>query len=56
MLKTRDDFIKCQANMYELVKGEKMRILVCAGTGCVANGSLKVYDALRESLKNVVYR
>ncbi len=23
------------------------RILVCAGTGCVANGSLLVYDALK---------
>lgn len=27
---------------------EKARILVCAGTGCVANGSLKVYEALKQ--------
>ncbi len=26
------------------------RIVVCAGTGCIANGSLKVYDALREEI------
>jgi NADH-quinone oxidoreductase subunit F len=25
----------------------KRRIVVCAGTGCIANGSLKIYEALR---------
>ncbi len=29
---------------------EKARILVCAGTGCVANGSLKVYEALQREV------
>ncbi|NLW48985.1 MAG: NADH-quinone oxidoreductase subunit NuoF [Firmicutes bacterium] len=29
---------------------EPNRILVCAGTGCVANGSLKIYDALIKEL------
>lgn len=28
----------------------KKRIVVCAGTGCIANGSLKVYNALKSSL------
>ncbi len=28
------------------------RVVICAGTGCVANGSLKVRDALVEELKN----
>ena len=23
------------------------RVLVCAGTGCVANGSLKIYDKFK---------
>lgn len=27
------------------------RILVCAGTGCVANGSLQVYDALKKAIE-----
>ena len=31
----------------------KRRIILCAGTGCVANGSLKVRDALAEALKGV---
>ncbi len=29
---------------------EQKRILVCAGTGCVANGSLKIYEALTKEL------
>ena len=28
----------------------KKRIVVCAGTGCIANGSLKIYSALKDSL------
>ncbi len=28
----------------------KRRIIVCAGTGCVANGSRKVYEAFREQI------
>jgi NADH-quinone oxidoreductase subunit F len=28
----------------------KRRIVVCAGTGCIANGSLKVYEALRRAI------
>jgi len=27
------------------------RIIVCAGTGCIANGSLAVYDALKEAVE-----
>lgn len=30
---------------------ETARILVCAGTGCVANGSLQVYEALKEEVQ-----
>jgi NADH-quinone oxidoreductase subunit F len=35
----RSDFSECLGR-------ERNRILVCAGTGCIANGSLKVYEAL----------
>ena len=27
------------------------RVVLCAGTGCVANGSIKVYDALVKAIK-----
>lgn len=30
---------------------EQARILVCAGTGCVANGSLEVYHALKQEVQ-----
>ncbi len=30
---------------------EKRRVLICAGTGCIASGSLKVEDALNKELK-----
>ena len=32
-------------------ENEKARILVCAGTGCVANGSLEVYEALKKEVE-----
>ncbi|HEY8344876.1 MAG TPA: NADH-quinone oxidoreductase subunit NuoF [Bacillota bacterium] len=32
-------------------ENEKARILVCAGTGCVANGSLDVYEALKKEVE-----
>lgn len=34
-----------QEKQAALIK-EKQRVLICAGTGCVANGSLKVYEEL----------
>ncbi|MGE5581263.1 MAG: NADH-ubiquinone oxidoreductase-F iron-sulfur binding region domain-containing protein [Bacillota bacterium] len=30
---------------------EKARILICAGTGCVANGSLKIYESLKKAVE-----
>jgi NADH-quinone oxidoreductase subunit F len=32
-------------------KREKIRILICAGTGCVANGSLQIYEALKKAVE-----
>lgn len=34
----------------ENLKQVQRRVIVCAGTGCVANGSLKVYDQLAKEL------
>ena len=33
----------------------KRRIIICGGTGCIANGSMKVRDALVEELKKDTY-
>lgn len=51
MLKSREDLIQFEQKAKEALSKEKMRILVCAGTGCVAGGSLKVYYALKEILQ-----
>lgn len=37
-----------QNKAQEHIKEQGLRVLVCAGTGCVANGSLKVIDKFRE--------
>jgi NADH-quinone oxidoreductase subunit F len=33
------------------VPSAKRRVIICAGTGCVSNGSLKVYDAFMRELR-----
>ena len=42
-----------QENAQKLIKQQGLRVLVCAGTGCVANGSLKVIEKFRELGANV---
>lgn len=40
------------AGEYQAAAGKiKRRLIICGGTGCIANGSLKVRDALIEELK-----
>ncbi|SHJ61595.1 NADH-quinone oxidoreductase subunit NuoF [Desulfofundulus thermosubterraneus] len=50
MLKSRQDLKALTERAREALQKEKLRILICAGTGCVANGSLGVYEAFREEL------
>ena len=42
-----------QSKAQEHIKEQGLRVLVCAGTGCVANGSLKVIEKFRELGANV---
>ncbi|MDF1547881.1 MAG: NADH-ubiquinone oxidoreductase-F iron-sulfur binding region domain-containing protein [Bacteroidales bacterium] len=35
----------------EKAKDIKKRIVICAGTGCIANGSMKIYDEFKKELK-----
>ena len=37
-----------QKKAQEIVSGQGLRVLVCAGTGCVANGSMRVIEKFRE--------
>jgi NADH-quinone oxidoreductase subunit F len=44
------DLEKISAGYSGVIKSVARRVTVCAGTGCVANGALKVFDALRERI------
>ena len=46
MIANSSDLKQMQARLAEALQRERVRILVCAGTGCIANGALKVYDEL----------
>ncbi|MBE7712748.1 MAG: NADH-quinone oxidoreductase subunit NuoF [Cyanobacteria bacterium SIG26] len=37
-----------QAKAQEIIKSQGLRVLVCAGTGCVANGSLQIIEKFKE--------
>ena len=37
-----------QRKSQEVISGQGLRVLVCAGTGCVANGSMRVIEKFRE--------
>ena len=47
-LNSRDDLNTIRSKAEERVAGYKCRILICAGTGCLAGGSQKIYEKLCE--------
>lgn len=47
-MKLNIDIKKEQEIAQESIKNQGCRVLVCGGTGCVANGSMKVMDKFRE--------
>ncbi|HYH02380.1 MAG TPA: (2Fe-2S) ferredoxin domain-containing protein, partial [Bacillota bacterium] len=51
MIKSQMELLELQKSWKSGFARETGRILVCAGTGCVANGSLKVYENLLEEVK-----
>ena len=51
MLKSRQDLIEYRRIAKEAYAMQTEKVIVCGGTGCVAGGSLKVFDRLRELMK-----
>ena len=47
-LNTRQDLINARQAAKAAMEQEKFRILICAGTGCLAGGSAKIYDKMCE--------
>lgn len=50
MIKSKSELEELRKQWSKIYRKEQSRILVCAGTGCVANGSLKIYEALIKEL------
>jgi len=53
MIKELSDLKAIQKEFSAGLKNIKHRVIICAGTGCVANGSLKVYARLTEEIKKL---
>ncbi len=51
MLKNREELIKARALYGAQLGLQTHKILVCAGTGCIAGGSLKIYAELQRILE-----
>ncbi len=51
MLNSRKDFIEYKEFVKKAYEAQTSKIIVCAGTGCVAGGSLKIYDRLKELME-----
>ena len=50
MLKNREELIALRREAIKSYETQAEKIIVCAGTGCVAGGSLKIYDKLKEMI------
>ena len=44
---TRERLGALRVQAKELLAADRREVLVCAGTGCIAGGSLKIYDYLK---------
>ncbi|MBM7582807.1 NADH-quinone oxidoreductase subunit F [Caldicoprobacter guelmensis] len=44
---------ECARLFSERLSRQKIRVLVCAGTGCVAGGSIEVYERLRKMVEDI---
>ncbi|ODU55784.1 MAG: NADH dehydrogenase [Clostridium sp. SCN 57-10] len=51
MLKNREELHTLRRVFSESLHAEKKKILVCAGTGCIAGGSLEIYDELKHLME-----
>ena len=51
MLTSRTEFDALQAQLKSATRRENYRVTVCAGLGCIAKGSMEVYEALKTALE-----
>lgn len=53
MYNTKEELKIAISNSQEKINDQGLKVLVCAGTGCVANGSLEIFDKLEEKINNL---
>ena len=46
-IRNRAELIKCREDALALLKSQTKKIYVCGGTGCVAGGSMEIYEELK---------
>jgi len=51
MLLNRNDLINIRNEYKVSLENQSKKILICAGTGCIAGGSLEIYDELVKLMK-----
>lgn len=51
MLKAREDLMNMRSAYAKALESQTKKILVCAGTGCVAGGSLEIFDTLKNMIE-----
>lgn len=51
IIKTREELRELRKEYAESLAGEKKKILICAGTGCISSGSLVIYDELKKIME-----
>lgn len=50
-IRTREELIQRQKEYKQVLDAQKKQILICAGTGCVASGSIQIYERLQELME-----
>jgi NADH-quinone oxidoreductase subunit F len=50
--KPKEFLQSCTDKFNSEMKGAKRRVVICAGTGCVANGSLQLFHSLEKKIKD----
>ncbi len=50
-INTREELSQRRKEYKRSLDSQKKQILICAGTGCVAGGSLKIYDRMKELME-----
>ena len=51
IIKTREELRELREEYAASLAGEKKKILICAGTGCISSGSLVIYDELKKIME-----